>query len=315
MSDSGPSKKDGACEKCGCFDWYPSGGCRTCRQIARQDRLLNPPPTPSSALVEWKFWKKVNKNGPVSEYRPDLGQCWLWTGGKKGKGYGVFSFMRGFGSVMAHRVSYELAKGPIPAELEIDHLCMVKPCVNPDHLEAVTSEENGRRAALAQGYAEAENLPRCISGHLQRKANTYEDSEGRLQCRICVAEEKIRQDKRARAYAKAEAKAIASSMQPVGWDLMKRWLPATWELLREIERATDASCEFGLRVLVGSPGIRAFEKMGFIEFIGDCVCVITESGRKVLHDPSIGAKAKEDSSSRDRTYGIKHEAKKLDETG
>ncbi len=66
--------------------------------------------------------------------------CWLWTGTKNHAGYG--RFMVDGRRVGAHRHSYILAKGPIPAGLQIDHLCRVRACVNPDHLEAITQEEN-----------------------------------------------------------------------------------------------------------------------------------------------------------------------------
>lgn len=72
--------------------------------------------------------------------------CWLWMGRREKKGYG--SLHSNGTSYKAHRVSYELVKGPIPAGLEIDHLCRVRCCVNPDHLEAVTHRENIRRAVM-----------------------------------------------------------------------------------------------------------------------------------------------------------------------
>jgi len=77
--------------------------------------------------------------------------CWLWIGALVGKGYGVLARggKRG-GYLYAHRVSYEIARGAIAPGLEIDHLCRTKTCVNPAHLEAVTSAENARRAVLAR---------------------------------------------------------------------------------------------------------------------------------------------------------------------
>jgi hypothetical protein len=70
--------------------------------------------------------------------------CWIWLGGRNRKGYGVTADRRG-GCALAHRVYYEEAKGPIPEGLQIDHLCCLPACVNPDHLEAVTPAQNVRR--------------------------------------------------------------------------------------------------------------------------------------------------------------------------
>lgn len=99
-----------------------------------------------------RFWAKVDKAGPISPHRPDLGPCWLWTGALK-KGYGHFCSQarrdRPRTWIGAHRWAYEAMVGPIPADLELDHLCRNPPCVNPGHLEPVTSAENLRRARAA----------------------------------------------------------------------------------------------------------------------------------------------------------------------
>lgn len=66
--------------------------------------------------------------------------CWLWFGGVDKAGYGKFRGHRS-GKIMAHRFSF----GFVPEGLEIDHKCRNKSCVNPEHLEAVTHQENMRR--------------------------------------------------------------------------------------------------------------------------------------------------------------------------
>jgi hypothetical protein len=90
-----------------------------------------------------RFWAKVTIVGPKD--------CWLWTGNVDTV-YGRF-WLDGR-KVLAHRYSYELAKGLIPDGLHIDHLCRVQLCVNPAHLEAVTQLENNRRILLTTDLRE-----------------------------------------------------------------------------------------------------------------------------------------------------------------
>lgn len=93
------------------------------------------------------FWGSLRRRfEDAYQPEPNTG-CWLWLRASRPEGYGRFQVGR---ETAAHRVSYVLHRGPIPEGLEIDHLCRTTACVNPDHLEAVTPEENRRRAALAQ---------------------------------------------------------------------------------------------------------------------------------------------------------------------
>lgn len=81
--------------------------------------------------------------------------CWRWTGQKNRFGYGQLTVNRDGKSrcLGAHRFSYEAHVGPIPEGLEIDHLCRVRDCVNPEHLEPVTRAENVRRSWAARKAA------------------------------------------------------------------------------------------------------------------------------------------------------------------
>lgn len=103
--------------------------------------------------------------------------CWLWTGAVHHSGYAHVT--QGCVSLMAHRVSYEHFVGPIPRELQLDHLCRVRCCVNPAHLEAVTEIENKRRAAPYN------RKTHCKRGHEFTQENTKTTNRGGRQCRTC----------------------------------------------------------------------------------------------------------------------------------
>ncbi len=86
---------------------------------------------------------------------PNCG-CWLWTASLDTKGYGQINI--GSGAVKtimacAHRQMYIAIKGAIPEGLELDHLCRVRCCVNPDHLEPVTAAENIHRSIRSRKEA------------------------------------------------------------------------------------------------------------------------------------------------------------------
>lgn len=73
----------------------------------------------------------------------DVGDCWYWTAHIDSKGYGRIWWERT--TARAHRLVYSLLVGPVPEGLHLDHLCRVRHCVNPDHLEVVTPGDNIRR--------------------------------------------------------------------------------------------------------------------------------------------------------------------------
>lgn len=81
---------------------------------------------------------------PNTRYKVNNKGCWIWTGAVHVSGYGIIKWKGK--STVAHRVMYEIHKGKIRKNLVIDHLCSVKLCVNPTHLEAVTYSKNTKRA-------------------------------------------------------------------------------------------------------------------------------------------------------------------------
>jgi DNA (cytosine-5)-methyltransferase 1 len=137
-----------------------------------------------------RFWSKVDGVSPSC--------CWLWTSAVKSGpegGYGAYRGPQGK-TVRAHRYAYEALRGPIPSGLSLDHLCGVKHCVNPWHLEPVTHRMNIQRA-----YAHVTHCPR---GHEYTPENTY-TGRGRRECRSCNREKQA--ECKARRIAAADGAA------------------------------------------------------------------------------------------------------------
>jgi hypothetical protein len=145
------------------------------------------------------FWLRVAKNGP--------GGCWLWTGTELTNGYGKIATRRtptASGTRLAHRVSWELARGLIDEDLVLDHLCRVKLCVNPDHLEPVVLRENVRRGL--HGVLRT----RCKYGHELTPENTqYDVRRNCRRCRTCARE----WDRRAKAKRRALRASTGASVR------------------------------------------------------------------------------------------------------
>lgn len=126
--------------------------------------------TPHRPTPEQRFWLKVDTSG----------DCWLWAGTLRPDGYGRFGVDGQ--DYYAHRWAYQLLIGPIPEGLTLDHLCRVRHCVNPEHLEPVTNAENVRRG---EGItARQSRQDRCLRGHLYAQHGAV-TKKGWRQCRAC----------------------------------------------------------------------------------------------------------------------------------
>lgn len=127
--------------------------------------------------TEDRFWSKVDKSA----------DCWLWLGTLNNRGYGKFNLDGRM--LLAHRVAYEMAIGPIPAGCDLDHVatrgCRHRHCVNPAHLEPVMHRENLLRGT---GFAAVNtSKTHCPQGHEYTAENTYlnPNPDGGRICRTC----------------------------------------------------------------------------------------------------------------------------------
>lgn len=138
-----------------------------------------------------KLWPKVTPGPDISDF-PSLKQrillsitedpsgCWLWAKRINQNGYGQL-MVRDHGGAKqrsrgAHRVSYEQFVGPIPEGLELDHLCRVRKCVNPAHLEPVTHQENLRRSPLHPARQRPDG--QCSNGHVLAEVGIHKAGTG-----------------------------------------------------------------------------------------------------------------------------------------
>jgi hypothetical protein len=118
--------------------------------------------------VDERLWPRVVE---------DARGCWIFQGAPSPNGYGMI--WTDGGKRLVHRVAYELIVGVIPAGLHIDHLCRVRMCVNPAHLEPVTCRENLHRSPIAPAALNALKKE-CPRGHRLTRLGS-----GRRYCRVC----------------------------------------------------------------------------------------------------------------------------------
>ena len=108
--------------------------------------------------------------------------CWLWGKHINADGYGKIRFEKI--AYLAHRLSYQVHIGPIPDGMQLDHLCRVRSCVNPAHLEPVTCAENLHRGEHSNMKAYREDV--CPLGHVLSGDNLSPRTDGRRKCKTCV---------------------------------------------------------------------------------------------------------------------------------
>lgn len=186
--------------KCSVESCDRSAYCRTwCkghygRWIVDGDLREGVPFRPWRSDPQERFWRKVDKCGPDGIHSltsANLGPCWLWTSLTCAKGYGRFKVSDRHRQ--AHRLAYEWLAGPIPEGRELDHLCRVRNCVNPGHLEPIAHSENVARGASGAHWAAKTH---CPSGHPYDGENVRVYG-GKRNCLIC----RRKQDRlRAREY-------------------------------------------------------------------------------------------------------------------
>lgn len=128
------------------------------------------------AVVVERFWGKVTKY-------PD---CWIYGGPISDTGYGTVAI--GGRTLLAHRLSYLLAHGDFPASgMYSDHLCRVRACVNPAHLDVVTASTNFTRGIHQNALSHRANM--CKRGHPFTPENTYvRRINGTRNCKTCARE-------------------------------------------------------------------------------------------------------------------------------
>ena len=143
-----------------------------------------------SHLGKWKRGTYQPDQEPIARKTHDLesrlaryvdatGICWLWNGARDRHGYGRTE------RTGAHRWVYEQLVGPIPKGLDLDHLCRVHECVNPDHLEPVTRQTNLLRGSRS---AAAALRTTCRNGHDLTEPGATCQRNGRTRCRECERE-------------------------------------------------------------------------------------------------------------------------------
>jgi hypothetical protein len=137
--------------------------------------------------TEDRFFAFVDPDGPLAAIRPDLGRCWLWTGGLGSSGYP--EFWRDGQVVTGRRAAWEIAWGEhAPAGLRFEAFaCHLRLCVNPAHIGPIVVPDGPSGRWLARFYAARMGEPgaRCVEGHLLDPPRGVVEVPGGFACRQC----------------------------------------------------------------------------------------------------------------------------------
>lgn len=152
---------------------------------------------PSGTPLIERLMERVDKRGPLG--------CWPWLSTRNSEGYGMFTLQVEGRRVSrpAHRLVWTELVGEIPADKVLDHICRVRHCVRPEHLEIVTFRANVLRGVgpTAQNARRSE----CVNGHQLTPANLYLTREGHRHCRTCALRRAAEHKQRRRGVQKGRA--------------------------------------------------------------------------------------------------------------
>ena len=147
--------------------------------------------------------------------------CWIFTGALTSRGYSSVAAGKKGRSVLGHRLAIAVRDGALPG-MPVDHVCMVKACVNPAHLDVVTTAENNRRYRASRGWNKGGT---CKGGHPLIDGNLRTSKRGRLVCAACAtqaARERRGEAHLVRAWAKANGLPVKDTGR-VSPDLVRQY--------------------------------------------------------------------------------------------